>query len=81
MNPQSARHRDSLSAITTAEQAVLNLQDALTGVGVTLPSLGIDLLSCTRSIDPRPLVELGRCPLETAHRLAALLRERAREAG
>ncbi|MDJ1130831.1 hypothetical protein [Streptomyces iconiensis] len=76
MTPEPARHRDSLSAITAAEQAVLNLQDALVAVGVTLPSLGIDLLSCTRSIDPHPLVELGRCPLETAHRLAELLRER-----
>jgi hypothetical protein len=71
-----ARAVDAMAAST---RAVAEIQEALTGLGITLPSLGIDLLSCSRPVDPRPLVELGRCNLETAAALAAALR-RARSA-
>ncbi|MFF7181391.1 hypothetical protein [Streptomyces sp. NPDC008121] len=48
------------------------LRDALAGAGIILPSLGLDAV--TLSADPpRPLIELGRCTVETARRLAAVL--------
>jgi hypothetical protein len=65
-------------AITASAEAVADLQDALTAAGVTLPSLGIDLASCTSLVRPRPLVELGRCNLDTARALAAALRKAVR---
>lgn len=47
---------------------------AFAGVGVKLPSFGIDQVSCARE-DPYPLIELGRCDVATARMLAeALLR-------
>ncbi|SCK12309.1 hypothetical protein [Streptomyces sp. WMMB 322] len=64
----------AVEAITTSTEAVVRLQEALGGVGVTLPFLGIDLLSCSRPLDPRPLIELGRCNLETADALTEALR-------
>jgi hypothetical protein len=72
-------HDDAvIDAIHASTEAVTNLQDALTTLGITLPSLGIDLASCTRTFAPRPLVELGRCNLDTAQALAAALRTAAR---
>lgn len=65
-------------AITASTEAVVDLQEALTAAGITLPSLGIDLASCTSLIQPRPLVELGRCNLDTAQALAAALRQAIR---
>ncbi|QPP10712.1 hypothetical protein G4Z16_14620 [Streptomyces bathyalis] len=65
--------------MTTSTEAVVKLQEALTDLGIVLPSLSIDLLSCSRPLDPRPLIELGRCNLETAAALTAALR-RAGEA-
>lgn len=65
-------------AVTASTEAVVGLQEALTAAGVTLPSLGIDLASCTSLIDPRPLVELGRCNLDTAQALAEAPRKAIR---
>lgn len=65
-------------AIDAATEAVAELRDALTGAGVVLPSLGIDLVACTRPIAPHPLVELGSCNLATARALAAALRRAGR---
>ncbi|MGP3981418.1 hypothetical protein [Streptomyces sp. KR80] len=59
--------------IRAAEEARDELRSALAGVGVKLPSLRIDLPSCTGD-RPRPLVDLGRCNVETAVALAAALR-------
>ncbi|MEU6991591.1 hypothetical protein ABZ953_13150 [Streptomyces sp. NPDC046465] len=56
-----------------AEEAVRQVRAALTGVGITLPSLRVDPLSVTEGA--LPLVELGRCNLDTALRLAAVLEE------
>lgn len=55
-----------------AEAAVAELRDALARAGVTLPSLRLDPVSCAGA-DTRVLVELGRCTVETARRMAAAL--------
>ncbi|MFJ6798218.1 hypothetical protein [Streptomyces sp. NPDC091268] len=59
-----------------AEDAVRQLEQALSGVGVTFPSLGVDGVSAA-GLYGLPLVDLGRCNLDTALRLAAVLHERA----
>jgi hypothetical protein len=56
-----------------AKEAVARLRDGPAGVSVTLPSLGVDVVSLA-SEAPYPLIELGRCNLDTALRLAAVLR-------
>ncbi|MFJ2416180.1 hypothetical protein [Streptomyces brevispora] len=48
--------------------------DVLHRLGITLPSLGPDLASCTTTTAPRPLIELGRVNLATAARLTDVLR-------
>ncbi|MYR42776.1 hypothetical protein [Streptomyces sp. SID5910] len=57
----------------TAEDTVKELRAALAKAGITLPSLGIDPVSLAREA-PCPLIELGRCSVETAQPLAAALR-------
>ncbi len=49
-----------------------NLRAALKNAGITLPSLGVDPVSFADR-KPRPLIELGRCNLETAEKLTAAL--------
>ncbi|MFG2756840.1 hypothetical protein [Streptomyces wuyuanensis] len=49
------------------------LRDELGSSGVTLPSLRVDLVSLTSDTGAYPLVDLGRCNLDTALRLAAVL--------
>ncbi|GGZ95538.1 hypothetical protein ACFOOM_13525 [Streptomyces echinoruber] len=56
----------------TAEEAVERLRAALYRVGVVLPSLRVDPLSVSDE-DPYALVDLGRCNLGVASRLAAAL--------
>ncbi|MDQ8706979.1 hypothetical protein RCO28_31575 [Streptomyces sp. LHD-70] len=56
-----------------AEAARAELDAALTAVGVTLPSLGVDLIAYTGQ-PGFALVELGRCNVSTARALAAALR-------
>ncbi|WP_447038986.1 hypothetical protein [Streptomyces sp. DSM 118878] len=56
--------------LRAAEEVVRQVRAALTGVGVTLPSLRVDPLSVAGAL---PLVELGRCNLDTALRLAAVI--------
>ncbi|MER5442513.1 hypothetical protein [Streptomyces sp. NPDC002790] len=58
--------------VEEAEETVETLRAALAGAGIVLPSLGIDPGSIARSA-PCPLVELGRCPVDTVARLAAVL--------
>lgn len=65
------QHGEALSA---AEDAVVLLREALRTAGITLPSLSVDLMSCTSGVGPAPLLDLGRCNLATAHELAAVLR-------
>ncbi|MEU3915732.1 hypothetical protein [Streptomyces sp. NPDC029721] len=59
-----------------AEEAVRQLRESLEGVGVTFPSLDVDGVSAAGTYG-LPLVDLGRCNLDTALRLAAVLHERA----
>ncbi|MER5831881.1 hypothetical protein ABT116_13835 [Streptomyces sp. NPDC002130] len=66
-----ARH--SALCVEEAEDVVKELRAELAEAGITLPSLGIDPVSLAREA-PCPLVELGRCSVETARRLAAVLR-------
>lgn len=77
--PVASAHSESpvCSALQAASEAVTDLRAALTTLGVTLPSVRIDLPSCTSSIDARPLVDLGRCNMETARRLITILNQAA----
>ncbi|WP_443059620.1 hypothetical protein [Streptomyces sp. NBC_00443] len=67
----TARH--SARCVEEAEEAVKELRAVLEKAGITLPTLRIDPASLAREA-PCPLVELGRCSVETAQRLAAVLR-------
>ncbi|MFI6102854.1 hypothetical protein [Streptomyces sp. NPDC051310] len=64
--------RSSAGTVEVAKEAVAELRAALERVGIKLPSLGLDPVTCVAE-PPRPLVELGRCTVETARRLAAVL--------
>ncbi|MFD5131700.1 hypothetical protein [Streptomyces olindensis] len=66
-----ARH--SALCVEEAEDAVKELRAELAKAGIILPSLGLDPVSLARKA-PCPLVELGRCTVETTRRLAAVLR-------
>ncbi|WP_052851923.1 hypothetical protein [Streptomyces avicenniae] len=70
----SKRPKASTEAFAAATSAVDQLQDALARVGIQLPSLGVDLVSATSPLHARPLIELGRCNMETAQALIAVLR-------
>ncbi len=56
-----------------AEEAVRELAAQLYATGLTLPSLRLDAPSVAAT-DPRPLIDLGRCTVDTALRLAAALK-------
>jgi hypothetical protein len=58
--------------IRAAEEAVHTLREALTAAGLNLPSLALDPASCARDV-PAPLIDLGRCDVKTARRLAVLI--------
>jgi hypothetical protein len=64
------------SRALTTEEAVQQLDQALRGVGITLPSLRVDPVTGASEL-PHPLVELGRCNVQVAARLAAVLRQAA----
>ncbi|MFC8366427.1 hypothetical protein ACIA6T_04835 [Streptomyces sp. NPDC051740] len=63
-----ARH--SALCVEEAEEVVKELRAALAKAGISLPSLGLDPVSLAREA-PCPLIELGRCSVETARRIAA----------
>ncbi|MGW1889912.1 hypothetical protein ACWCP6_06535 [Streptomyces sp. NPDC002004] len=58
--------------VRAAEEVVEQLRQGLRRAGVVLPSLCVDPLTVAAA-EPLPLVELGRCNLDTALRLAAVL--------
>ncbi|MGA5167655.1 MULTISPECIES: hypothetical protein [Streptomyces] len=60
--------------MVSVEHVVSQLRDELGRVGVTLPSLRVDPVSAAGEA-PYPLVDLGRCNVDTALRLVAVLRE------
>ncbi|MEU7058588.1 hypothetical protein [Streptomyces sp. NPDC046197] len=63
----------SAVCVEEAEEILVDLRTALEKAGITLPSLRLDPAGLAREA-PCPLVELGRCSVETAARLAAVLR-------
>ncbi|MER6920739.1 hypothetical protein [Streptomyces spiralis] len=70
----AARHSvHSAVCVQEAEETVAELRAVLEKAGIALPSLGLDPAGLARE-SPCPLVELGRCSVETAARLAAVLR-------
>jgi hypothetical protein len=71
--------RPSVACVEEAEEAVRELREALARAGIVLPSLGLDIVSIVREV-PQPLVELGRCTVETARRIAVVLPGKDEEA-
>ena len=57
----------------STEEVVESLRMALRGAGVVLPSLGVDPVTGA-SDEPFALVELGRCNVRVAERLASVVR-------
>lgn len=72
----AAQRTAALETIRTVEEACEQLRAALAAAGIKLPSLRIDLASCTGDA-PRPLLQLGGCNLTTARQLTAALRQKA----
>ncbi|MEU5657277.1 hypothetical protein ABZ802_16875 [Streptomyces sp. NPDC047737] len=66
------RRKEAAGRVRAAEDAVARLRAGFAGVGVKLPSLRIDPVSCAGN-EPSPLVDLGRCSVETALRLSEQL--------
>ncbi|AVZ77519.1 hypothetical protein SLUN_17885 [Streptomyces lunaelactis] len=62
----------SAERLRAAEEVVAQLRDGLGVVAVTLPPLRVDVVTLA-SEAPYPLVDMGRCNLDTALRLAAVL--------
>ncbi|WP_274559939.1 hypothetical protein [Streptomyces spiramyceticus] len=60
--------------LRAVEDAVGQLRTELGAAGVALPSLRVDPVSSAGN-EPYPLVDLGRCNLDTALRLVAVLHE------
>ncbi|MGW1192711.1 hypothetical protein [Streptomyces sp. NPDC002559] len=73
MAAAGGRRQSAREGIGDAERARDELGDALGAVGVKLPSLSLDAVSCAGTA-PRVLVDLGRCNVATARALAAALR-------
>ncbi|MCK7627860.1 hypothetical protein MUU72_33025 [Streptomyces sp. RS10V-4] len=57
------------------ESVIMELREVLARAGIVLPSLGFDPVSYAHRTMPT-LVELGRCNIDTARRLAKALGER-----
>jgi hypothetical protein len=66
------KNRHALECLTEADEAVLELRTAFARLGIALPSLRLDPISYARDA-PCPLVELGRCSVETVQRITAVL--------
>ena len=64
----------------STEEVVESLRSALGGVGLVLPSLAVDPVTGA-SDEPFALVDLGRCNVRTAERLASVLRGEAPAVG
>ncbi|MDH6435353.1 hypothetical protein M2158_003830 [Streptomyces sp. SAI-144] len=60
-------------SVRSTQEVLESLREALVGVGVVLPSLSVDPLTGAGD-EPFPLVDLGRCNVRTAERLASVLR-------
>ncbi|WP_406861684.1 hypothetical protein ABZO31_14865 [Streptomyces sp. HUAS MG47] len=64
-----------MERLRAAQQVVDQLKAALDAVDVVLPSMGVDPLTIGGSgpAAPYPLIELGRCNMDTARQLVAVL--------
>lgn len=62
-----------MDGIQRAEAVREELGEAVAGVGVTLPSLALDV-PMVAACHSEPLIDLGRCNLATARKLACVLR-------
>ncbi|MGP3973579.1 hypothetical protein ACTWQF_05960 [Streptomyces sp. 8N114] len=70
------RHENpTLAKLRDAEETCERLRTALAGADIMLPSLRVDLASCTTTALRSPLLELGGCNLATAEKLAKALGE------
>ncbi|MFE8972033.1 hypothetical protein ACFYM7_01145 [Streptomyces cyaneofuscatus] len=69
------RRRAAAEKVRAAEDTVEQLKAGLAVLGVTLPSLRVDPVSCAGN-EPTPLVDLGRCNIDTALRLCEVLAEK-----
>ncbi|MFE7353077.1 hypothetical protein ACFU8Q_07680 [Streptomyces sp. NPDC057543] len=67
------RRRAAEGGVRAAEDAVVRLKEGFSGVGITLPSLRTDPVTCAGGESATPLVDLGRCNLDTALRLSVVL--------
>lgn len=67
----------SALCVEEAEEVVKELRALLAKAGITLPSLELDPVSLAREA-PCPLVDLGRCSVDTARRIAAAMAAAAR---
>lgn len=67
-------HRPQTAAekLHHAENTCAELSAALRRAGIVLPSLRVEVLAYGDKM-PRPLIELGCCNLDTAHKLADVL--------
>lgn len=76
MMTATERRKEAAGRVRAAEDAVARLRAGLAGIGVKLPSLRIDPVSCAGD-EPAPLVDLGRCSIEMVLRLTAQLEAKA----
>jgi hypothetical protein len=72
VGPMEAMGVTSRERLRAAERVTAELDGALRELGVVLPSLRVDPVSCASTVIG-PLVELGRCNLGTARRLVDVL--------
>ncbi|MEV0438508.1 hypothetical protein AB0I84_06525 [Streptomyces spectabilis] len=68
----AAGESHSAACVEEAEDTVKELRAALERAGIPMPSLRVDPATVARQA-PCPLVDLGRCTVEAAARLAARL--------
>ncbi len=76
---ETAKVTDGDRPARSADEAVERLRAALRDVGIVLPSLRVDPVTGAQG-HPYALVDLGRCNLGVASRLAAALRAGREEA-
>jgi hypothetical protein len=69
LHPQTAAQK-----LYHAENTCADLLVALVRADIILPSVRVDPMAYGDE-DPKPLIELGRCTVDTAHRLTAVLRK------
>ncbi|NBM18233.1 hypothetical protein [Streptomyces sp. GC420] len=64
--------RHSTVCLEEAEAAVGRMREVLAQAGIKLPSLRLDPISYARE-KPCPMVDLGRCTVDVANRVTAVL--------